>query len=196
MIVLRKSFPLLSLLALTLLVSACSAGAIQKDALCQRSSRLDIANSNVGNMPQAFGSYTGLSLKSQLLDDLEALTVAQEVGPTSLENDFAYLIRVNQSLFEVMTDLSWDTSIAATNQSIDESLIEFASITIPFSLSISSSIVFRDFLKFSISSCVLTFSSSRFCNSKFNRCILERFSIFFSLNGETLSVSVLIKLSN
>jgi hypothetical protein len=129
MIVLRKSFPLLSLLALTLLVSACSAGAIQKDALCQRSSRLDIANSNVGNMPQAFGSYTGLSLKSQLLDDLEALTVAQEVGPTSLDKDFAYLIRVNQSLFEVMTDLSWDTSVAATNRSIDESLIEFASIT-------------------------------------------------------------------
>jgi hypothetical protein len=129
MIVLRKSFPLLSLLALTLLVSACSAGAIQKDALCQRSSRLDIANSNVGNMPQAFGSYTGLSLKSQLLDDLEALTVAQEVGPTSLDKDFAYLIRVNQSLFEVMTDLSWDTSVAATNQSIDESLIEFTSIT-------------------------------------------------------------------
>ena len=92
---LRKSLSLVSLLALPLLVSACSAGAIQKDALCQRSSRLDVANSNVGNMPQAFGSYTGLSLKSQLLDDLEALSVAQEVGPTSLENDFAYLIRAS-----------------------------------------------------------------------------------------------------
>ena len=125
----RKGFSLITFLALPLLVIACSAGAIQKNALCQRSSRLDVANSNVGNMPQLFGSYTGLSLKSQLLDDLDALTVAQEVGPTSLENDFAYLIRVNQSLYEVMTDLSWDTSVAATNQLIDKALVEFASIT-------------------------------------------------------------------
>ena len=125
----RKGFSLISLFAIPLLVSACSAGAIQKNALCLRSSRLDVANSNVGNMPQVFGSYTGPSLKSQLLDDLEALTVAQEVGPTSLENDFAYLIRVNQSLYEVMSNLSWDTSVAATNQLVDEVLVEYSSIT-------------------------------------------------------------------
>ena len=125
----RKGFFLISFFAIPLVISACSAGAIQKNALCQRSSRLDVANSNVGNMPLDFGSYTGLSLKSQLLDDLDALSVAQEVGPTTLENDFAYLIRVNQSLYEVMTDLSWDTSVAATNQVVDEALAEFASIT-------------------------------------------------------------------
>lgn len=129
MIVMRKGFSFISLLALPLMVSACSAGAIQKNALCQRSSRLDVANSNVGNMPQVFGSYTGPSLKSQLLDDLDALTVAQEVGPTSLENDFAYLIRVNQSLYEVMSDLAWDASAAATNLLVDEVLVEYSSIT-------------------------------------------------------------------
>ena len=42
---------------------------------------------------------------------------------------------------------------------------------------------------FSISSCILVFSSSSPCSSKFNLCIFERFSIFFSLKGATFSVS-------
>ena len=125
----RKGFLLVSLLALQVFTTSCSAGAIQKNALCQRSSRLDAASSNVGTMPQVFGSLTGLSLKSQLLDDLDALTVAQEVGPASLENDFAYLIRVNQSLYEVMANISWDASVAATSLSVEKVLSEFASIT-------------------------------------------------------------------
>lgn len=125
----RKGFLLVSLLALQVFTTSCSAGAIQKNALCQRSSRLDAASSNVGTMPQVFGSLTGLSLKSQLLDDLDALTVAQEVGPASLENDFAYLIRVNQSLYEVMANLSWDASVAATSLSVEKVLSEYASIT-------------------------------------------------------------------
>jgi hypothetical protein len=127
--VVRKGFLLVSLLALQVFAISCSAGAIQKNALCQRSSRLDAASSNVGTMPQVFGSLTGLSLKSQLLDDLDALTVAQEVGPASLENDFAYLIRVNQSLYEVMANLSWDASVAATSLSVEKVLSEYASIT-------------------------------------------------------------------
>ena len=125
----RKGFLLVSLLALQVFITSCSAGAIQKNALCLRSSRLDAASSNVGTMPQVFGSLTGLSLKSQLLDDLDALTVAQEVGPASLENDFAYLIRVNQSLYEVMANLSWDASVAATSLSVEKVLSEYASIT-------------------------------------------------------------------
>ena len=125
----RKGFLLVSLLALQVFITSCSAGAIQKNALCLRSSRLDAASSNVGTMPQVFGSLTGLSLKSQLLDDLDALTVAQEVGPASLENDFAYLIRVNQSLYEVMANISWDASVAATSLSVEKVLSEFASIT-------------------------------------------------------------------
>lgn len=125
----RKGFLLVSLLALQVFTTSCSAGAIQKNALCQRSSRLDAASSNVGTMQQVFGSLTGLSLKSQLLDDLDALTVAQEVGPASLENDFAYLIRVNQSLYEVMANLSWDASVAATSLSVEKVLSEYASIT-------------------------------------------------------------------
>jgi hypothetical protein len=127
--VVRKGFLLVSLLALQVFITSCSAGAIQKNALCLRSSRLDAASSNVGTMPQVFGSLTGLSLKSQLLDDLDALTVAQEVGPASLENDFAYLIRVNQSLYEVMANLSWDASVAATSLSVEKVLSEYASIT-------------------------------------------------------------------
>jgi hypothetical protein len=127
--VVRKGFLLVSLLALQVFITSCSAGAIQKNALCLRSSRLDAASSNVGTMPQVFGSLTGLSLKSQLLDDLDALTVAQEVGPASLENDFAYLIRVNQSLYEVMANISWDASVAATSLSVEKVLSEFASIT-------------------------------------------------------------------
>ncbi len=126
---LRKSLHSVTLLAFVVVTVSCSAGAIQKNALCQRSSRLDTANNNAGNMPQSFGSYTGLSLKSQILDDLDALTVAQDVGPTSLDGDFAYLIRVNQTLFEVMSNLLWDSSVAATNSSIDEVLDEFATIT-------------------------------------------------------------------
>lgn len=126
---LRKSLYSVTLVAFVLLTVSCSAGAIQKNALCQRSSRLDTANDNTGNMPQSFGSYTGLSLKSQMLDDLDAMTVAKDVGPKSLEGDFAYLIRVNQSLYDAMSNLSWDSAVAATNSSIDEVLGEFATIT-------------------------------------------------------------------
>ena len=126
---LRKSLYFVTLLAFVVLTVGCSAGAIQKNALCQRSSRLDTANNNSGNMPQSFGSYTGLSLKSQILDDLDAMTVAKDVGPKSLDGDFAYLIRVNQSLYEVMSDLAWDSSVAATNNSVEKVLGEFASIT-------------------------------------------------------------------
>ena len=126
---LRKSLCTVTLFAFVLVTVSCSAGAIQKNALCERSSRLDTANNNIGNMPQSFGSYTGLSLKSQMLDDLDAMTVAKDVGPKSLEGDFAYLIRINQSLYEVMSDLSWDSSLAATNTSIEKVLSEFAVIT-------------------------------------------------------------------
>ena len=126
---LRKSLYAVTLVAFVLLTVSCSAGAIQKNALCQRSSRLDTANDNTGNMPQSFGSYTGLSLKSQLIDDLDAMTVAKDVGPKSLDADFAYLIRVNQSLYDAMSNLSWDSAVAATNSSIDEVLGEFATIT-------------------------------------------------------------------
>ena len=72
---------------------------------------------------------------------------------------------------------------------------EFASITIPFSLPISSSNVWSVFFIFSISSCILVFSSSRLCSSRLSLCILDKFSIFFSLNGVTFSVSVFIKFS-
>ena len=73
---------------------------------------------------------------------------------------------------------------------------ELASIIIPFSLVISSSSVWIDFLMLSISSWILVFSSSKLWSSKLSLCILDKFSIFFSLNGFTLSVKVLIEFSN
>ena len=126
---LRRWVPLTKLAVLITCVTACSAGAIQKNALCTRTSRLDVASNNVGNMPLAFGTYTGPSLKSQLVDDLDALTVARDVSPTSLEDDFAYLIRINQSLYAAMSSLSWDASVAATNISVSEVIDEFSTIT-------------------------------------------------------------------
>ena len=120
------------------------------------------------------------------------------ISSTAFCSSLSWFFAFSRSSFDNFSVSKYLESISINSlfSSFNLFSFEFASITIPFSLSISSSIVFRDFLKFSISSCVLTFSSSRLCNSKFNRCILERFSIFFSLNGETLSVSVLIKLSN
>ena len=73
---------------------------------------------------------------------------------------------------------------------------ELASMIIPFSLVISSSSVWIDFLMLSISSWILVFSSSKLWSSKLSLCILDKFSIFFSLNGFTLSVKVLIEFSN
>ena len=73
--------------------------------------------------------------------------------------------------------------------------LELASIIIPLSLDMSSSKVCRDFLILSISSCVLVFSSSKLWSSRFSLWILDKFSIFFSLSGETLSVADLIKFS-
>lgn len=129
MSMLRKSLNTVTVLVFILLTMGCSAGAIQKNALCERASRLNTANNNTGEMPQSFGSYTGLSLKSQLLDDLDAMAVAKDIGPKSLVGDFDYLVRINQSLYEVMSNLTWDTSLAATNNSIEKVLIEFAAIT-------------------------------------------------------------------
>jgi len=125
----RKCSVVIASSLLIAFIAGCSAGAIQKNSLCERSSRVNTASENIGNMGKIFSSSNGPTLKSQLLDDLNALTVSQDVAPSSLDADFAYLVRINQTLFDEMSTLYWDSTVAATNSLISQTLSEFSSVT-------------------------------------------------------------------
>lgn len=108
---------------LSLVVSAgCSAGAVQRDAVCERGTALELAVSRTSELADEALSLNGDVLRNQIEEDVSSFLVASDVAPESLSEDLATMTTRLQALTLAYSSVNWDQAEAAVDGDVREAL--------------------------------------------------------------------------
>ena len=109
-------------------LAACSAGAVQRDAVCGRSAALDVAVSRIGELPSDVRSMNASVLRSQLDEDIANLTVALDVAPRSIAGDLSSISDRLLNLYGALELLDWDPVRFVSDERLADELTTLASV--------------------------------------------------------------------
>lgn len=107
---------------------ACSAGAVQRDAVCDRSAALDVAASRIGELPDGARNMNAAVLRNQLDEDIANLTAALDVAPRSISADLSAIADRLRNLYGALELLDWDPVRFVTDERLDQVLGVLASV--------------------------------------------------------------------
>ena len=110
-----------SLVASLALVS-CSAGAVERDAICERGPALELAVARTGELRNEALALNADVLRNQLQEDVQILLVASDVAPEKLAMDLSTVTGRLQGLYAAYEFTGWDQSKAASDDEVVESL--------------------------------------------------------------------------
>lgn len=107
---------------------ACSAGAVQRDAVCDRSAALDVAVSRIGELPDDVRSMNTSVLRSQLDEDIANLTAALDIAPRSIAGDLSSISDRLRNLYGSLELLDWDPVRFVADERLAGELSTLASV--------------------------------------------------------------------
>ena len=96
--------------ALTVGFVSCSAGAVQRDAICERSSALDVAVSRTGELSKGVKGQNAAVLRNQIDEDLANLVAALDVAPRGIAGDISTVADRLRSLYGALELADWDAA--------------------------------------------------------------------------------------
>lgn len=107
---------------------SCSAGAVQRDAVCERSSALDLAVTRAGQLATGVKSLNAAVLRSQLDEDLANLTAALDVAPRSVASDISILADRLRALYGALELLDWNSVEFVSDERLNSAVSELDSV--------------------------------------------------------------------
>lgn len=102
--------------------SACSAGAVQRDAICERSAAIEIAVPRTGELPDSTRAMNAAVLRNQLDEDMSNLSAALDIAPDSIVGDLSTIIDRLRNLYGALELLDWDAARFVANDRLDTAL--------------------------------------------------------------------------
>lgn len=112
----------LAVFACSGILVACSARAVQRDAVCDRSSALDLAVSRSGELADNAKNMNAAVLRNQLDEDLANLTAALDVAPNTVVDDLSALADRLRDVYGALELLDWDPVRFVSDERLDSSL--------------------------------------------------------------------------
>lgn len=102
--------------------TACSAGAVQRDAVCDRGTALELAVSRTSELSDDALSLNADVLRNQIEEDVSSFLVASDVAPESLAGDLTTMTTRLQALTLAYAAVNWDQADASMNDDVREAL--------------------------------------------------------------------------
>ena len=102
--------------------AGCSAGAVQRDAVCDRGTALELAVSRTGELADEALSLNADVLRNQMEEDIAAFLVSSDVAPDSLAEDLTTMTTRLQALTLAYASVNWDQADAAVDDGVREAL--------------------------------------------------------------------------
>lgn len=119
--------PLL-IFATTLWLSGCSAGDVQRDAVCERSVSIETAVLRTGELADETKTMNAAVLRSQLDEDMSNLTAALDIAPESVVADLSTVLSRLRGLYGALELLDWDSARFIGNAKLDDALAKIGSV--------------------------------------------------------------------
>lgn len=102
--------------------SGCAAGAVQRDAICERSAAIETAVLRTGELPGSTKAMNAAVLRNQLDEDLANLGAALDVAPESIVGDLSTIIDRLRNLYGALELLDWDAARFISDEGLDSAL--------------------------------------------------------------------------
>lgn len=102
--------------------AGCSAGAVQRDAVCDRGTALELAVSRTGELGDEALSLNADVLRNQIEEDIATFLVSSDVAPDSLAEDLTTMTTRLQALTLAYASVNWDQAEAAVDDGVREAL--------------------------------------------------------------------------
>lgn len=106
----------------------CSAGAVQRDAICERSSALDIAVVRSSELSKGVKGQNAAVLQNQIDEDLANLVAALDVAPPSISGDIATIADRLRSLYGALELVDWDASRFVSDEDVANAVAQLSSV--------------------------------------------------------------------
>lgn len=118
------SFVLLAGVAL----AGCAAGAVERNAVCERGSAIETAVQRIGELPRETKQMNAAVLRNQLDEDLTNLTAALDVAPRSIVGDLSTIGDRLRDLYAALEVLDWDAARFVSDETLDAALNRLDSV--------------------------------------------------------------------
>lgn len=107
---------------------SCNAGAVERHALCERSSALDTAVARTGELSKGVKDQNAAVLRNQIDEDLTNLVAALDVAPRSVASDISTVAERLRNLYGALELVDWDSSRFVSDDSLARVVEELASV--------------------------------------------------------------------
>jgi hypothetical protein len=104
----------------------CSAGAVQRNAVCDRGTALELAVSRTSELGDEALSLNADVLRNQVEEDISTFLVSSDVAPDSLSGDLSTMTTRLQVLTLAYAAVNWDQAEAAVDNDVREALDDLA----------------------------------------------------------------------
>lgn len=105
-----------------LVIVGCSAGAVQRDAVCDRGTALELAVSRTSDLNSEALSLNADVLRNQIEEDISTFLVSSDVAPESLSGDLTTMTTRLQVLALAYGSVNWDQAEAVVDNDVREAL--------------------------------------------------------------------------
>jgi len=109
-------------------LTGCAAGAVQRDAICERSVAIETAILRTGELADTTKGMNAAVLRNQLDEDLTNLGAALDVAPDSIVGDLSTIVDRLRNLYGALELLDWDSARFISDPLLDESLEALGSV--------------------------------------------------------------------
>lgn len=108
--------------------TGCAAGAIQRDAICERSAAIETAVLRTGELAGSTRAMNAAVLRNQLDEDLANLGTALDVAPENIVGDLSTIVERLRNLYGALELLDWDSARFISDERLDSALVTLGSV--------------------------------------------------------------------
>jgi hypothetical protein len=126
--VIAKPSLLITVGLLSIGLVACSAGAVQRDAVCERSNALDLAVARTGELSKGVKGQNPAVLRNQIDEDLANLVAALDVAPRSIAGDISTAADRLRNLYGALELVDWNASRFVSDERLAAAVEQLGSV--------------------------------------------------------------------
>ncbi len=110
------------------IAAACSAGAAERNAVCERAPGIEAAVGRIGELADELKGMNAAVLRNQIDEDLAILSAALDVAPQRVAGDLSTILDRLRSLYGSLELLDWDSARFVGNERLATELARLGNV--------------------------------------------------------------------